>query len=61
MVQNTLSPPPPIIYKGQALISYTVGSPNAEIRYFDVTNLIKWCGKFYIHKRPDPKGGGPYK
>ena len=52
--------PPPIPYGGQALISYTVGDPNGQIRYFDVTNLIKWCGHFYMHRNPTPKGDGPY-
>ena len=53
--------PPPIPYQGQALISYAVGDPNAEIRYFDVTNLLKWCGKFHAFRKPTPKNMGPFK
>lgn len=47
--------PPPIPYQGQALISYAVSDPNAEIRYFDVTNLIKWCGRFYQRHPTTPQ------
>lgn len=47
--------PSPIPYQGQALIGYTVGSPDAEIQYFDVTNLRKACRRFNTPLVVDPK------